>query len=494
MRRACVVACHGLGVRTWSLSVLALGALATLALPRPAAAQAPGVAYTRGAREPAPFVFRLADASRRWIALERDRDLTSQEILVLDARDGTEVLRAPGLTRPPDGWHPVSETYDLAVSPFLSGDRVLTFVDPDTLVAAALPGGAELWRARVPVRALVTGTFVVTERRLAWADGTELHVLDAATGRELWTATFRPWSTHGLVAIAADDRVATWDAEGAVIVWDATGRETMRLTRAIDWGAAGLFFTASALVTVGSSVTWIDASTGRELEVHPCAEQSAAADAGTHLIVADENGLWARPEGGGAAVRLAPASSRGWLHDASGGVLVVGDDGVATLYDLAGAVRARFSVGVPIVRWMYRPRSRVGVARGALGGEDVIVRVDPSGALEARSLAVPSPPPRRVVVTGVLRVSGRARAGVPLTIGGVRARTSADGRFRARVEVEGPVLLRVTGDDLVRASHRPCAHDHEELVEIPEAGTAPIRLRVETHAYPYECDAACRCD
>lgn len=494
MRPARIAACHGRSVRTWSTFLLALVALAALAAPRTAAAQTPGVAYARSGGEPAPFVFRLADASSRWIALERDRDLTSQEILVLDARDGTEVLRAPGLTMPPGAWHPVSETYDLAVRPFLSGDRVLTFVDPDTLVAAGLPGGAELWRASVPAHALVTGTFIVSERRLAWADGPELHVLDAATGRELWTATSRPWSTQGLVAIAADDRVGAWDAEGAVIVWDATGRETMRLTRAIDWGAAGLFFTTSALVTVGSSVTWIDASSGRELEVHPCAEQCAAADAGTHVIVADENGLWARPEGSGPAVRLAPASSRGWLHEASGGVLVVGDDGVATLYDLGGVVRARFSVGVPIARWLYRPRSRVGVARAALGGEDVLVRVDPSGALEARSLAVPSPPPRRVVVTGVLRVSGRARAGVPLTVGGVRVRTAADGRFRARVEVAGPVLLRVAGDDLVRASRRPCARDHEELVEIPEAGTAPIRLRVETHAYPYECDAACRCD
>ena len=469
-------------------------ALVALAAASAASAQTPGVLYTRPAQEPAPFVFRLADVSSRWVVLERDRDLVSQEVLVLDVRDGSEVLRTAGLALPATAPRPVSEAFDLTVRPYLSGDRVLTFVDADTLVAHALPGGAELWRVRVPALVLLTGTFVVSEQRVAWADGPDLHVLEAQSGRELWTATFHPSPAGGRVAIAPDGRVAAWEADGTLIVWDATGRQTIRLSQATDWGGAGLFFSPSALVTVGSSVTWIDPATARVIEVHPCAEQCLAIDVGSHVIVGDEHGLFARPDGGGRAVHLASVPRDAWVHEASGGVLAVGGDGVASLYDLAGVVRARFSVGVPQVRWLYRPRSRVLLARAAVGGEDVIVRVDATGALEARSLAAPPPPPRRVLVTGLLRVSGRPRVGVPLTIGGVRVRTGADGRFRARIELAGPVLLRIASDDLVRAAHRPCARDHEELVEIPEASAAPVRLRVEAQAYPYECDRACRCD
>jgi hypothetical protein len=116
-----------------------------------------------------------------------------------------------------------------------------------------------------------------------------------------------------------------------------------------------------------------------------------------------------------------------------------------------------------------------------------------SDLLEARSLAAPAPTPRRIVVAGVLRVNRRARSGVPITIGGVRVRTGADGRFRARVELTGPILLRITREDLVRAAHRPCASDLEEVVEVPETGES-VHLRLEAQAYGYECDRACRCD
>jgi hypothetical protein len=188
------------------------------------------------------------------------------------------------------------------------------------------------------------------------------------------------------------------------------------------------------------------------------------------------------------------AAQPGWLHAGTNTAIVVTDDGIVTSFDAAtGAAGYRFSIGRPAIRWLYRPRSTVGIARGALGGHDVIVHVDPEGDLEARSLAVAASPPASRLVTGVVRVNGRALEGVTMSIGGRRVRSRAGGRFSTRVELEGSLQIRVEGDELIRRSHRPCAQDVEQVVEVP-VGTAPVRVVVEAGAYGYECDRACRCD
>ncbi len=456
-------------------------------------AQTPTVVYTRAVAEPAPFTFRLADVSARWSLLERDRDLTSQELLVLDARDGREVLRTPGLALPAGGTRTVMESYDLAMCPRLAGDRVITFVDGQTLAAVSVPDGRELWRAAVPSIVVLEGALDVSETRVVWSDASGLHVLDAASGREVWRAPLRPWPTGGHVALAADGRVAAWSFDGAIVAWDASGRETARVTQPIDYGGAGILWSGGSVVTIGGSIQTFDPNGGRVLATRACSDRCAAVDTGTHLVVLDVGGTVAVARDG-SVVPLPSVSPESWLHEASGDVVVVAPDGVATAHDLStGTARSRVSVGPPIARLLYRPRSRVRVARDVQGVGDVLVRVDANGALEARSLATTTAP-RTITIVGVLHGNGRPRAGVRFTIGGVQVRTDASGRFRARVTVDGPIVAHVAREDIVRATRRPCAQDVEQSIEVPADISRPLRVRVDTWSYGYECDRACRCD
>lgn len=485
---------RSMGVIARQLVVFTL-ALLTLGLSVGSAhvrAQTPTVLYARPGVEPAPFTFRLADVSPRWIALERDRDLVSQEILVLDARDGREVLRTRGVSLPAGAPRTVMESYDLAARPFLSGDRVISFVDHETLVATSITDGRELWRAAIPSMILFEGALDVSETRVAWADGSGLHVLDAATGAELWRAPLRPWPTGGHVVLSDDARIAAWDFSGTVIAWDAAGRETARVTQPMDYGGSGILWSSGAIVTIGGQIRLFDPNGGRVITTRACTDRCAAIDTGTHLVVLDTRGTVAMARDGGV-VALAGVSSEAWLHEAGGDVVIVDPDGVATAFDLAsGAVRSRVSVGSPVVRHLYRPRSRVLVARGVDGVGDVLVRVDASGALEARSLRTTTAP-RSITVAGVFRANGRARAGVRLTVGGVRVRTDASGRFRARVTIDGPIVVRVTEQEIVRSTRRPCASDHVQEIDVPETSTL-VRARVDAASYPYECDRLCHCD
>jgi hypothetical protein len=469
--------------------VIIVGSLASGA----AEAQTPSIVYTRAVAEPAPFTFRLADVSAQWIALERDRDLSSQEILVLDARDGREVLRTPGMTLPAGGTRTVMENYDLAMSPRLSADRVITFLDPQTLAAISIPDGRELWRAPVSSIVLLEGALEVSDTRVAWSDASGLHVLDAASGRELWRAPLRPWPTGGHVALNDDGRVAAWDFDGTVIAWAANGVETARVTQPMDYGGAGILWSGGAIVTIGGSLQTFDANGGRVIATRACTDYCAAVDTGSHLVVLDAQGATAIARDG-HVVSLRGVSASAWLHEATGHVVLVDSDGVATTIELtAGAVRSRVSVGPPVARHLYRPRPRVRVARGVSGVGDVLVRVDASGALEARSLAT-TVAPQPITIVGVLYANRRPRAGVRVIVGGVRVRTDARGRFRARVEVDGPILVGVPGEEIVRATRRPCASDVEQVIEVPPGGSRTARVRVDAASYGYECDRSCRCD
>jgi hypothetical protein len=376
----------------------------------------------------------MAGASARWIALERDRDPSSQEILVLDARDG-------------------------------------------------------------PLTVLFEGALAVSDTRVVWADAASgLHVLDAASGRALWHAAFRPWPSGGHVALAPDDRVAAWGPDGEVRVWSPTGAVLAHLTMPVDYGVAGLLWSAGTLVTCGSQTTRIDPGTSAVIEtIHPEAG-CLAVDVGGRLITLEGRELVARSVAPVAPVPLRGALP-GWVHSGTTDAFVVTDDGIVEAYDVAtGGLRYRISVGQPRMVWLYRPRSAVEIARGALRGQDVVVTVDRAGNLEARSLAVPVSPPPVVVVTGVVRVNRRALPGVTMSIGGRRVRSRAGGRFSTRVELEGPLQIRIEDDEIVRRARRPCARALEQIVEIPRDGTGRVRVTVDAFAYGYECNRACRCD
>ena len=107
-----------------TLRLLLLGALMA-ALPRPAPAQAQRQLYERALSEGDAAGFRLADTNERWFAMERDRDDTHQELLVLRARDGATVLRAEGMSLPAGARHSVVQLWDLTVRPYLPSARVM---------------------------------------------------------------------------------------------------------------------------------------------------------------------------------------------------------------------------------------------------------------------------------------------------------------------------------------------------------------------------------
>ena len=64
--------------------------------------------YTR----PNAEAFRLADANEHYFVFERDRTLDAQELMVLQASDGAEVLRVDGIHLPTGATRSVTETWD----------------------------------------------------------------------------------------------------------------------------------------------------------------------------------------------------------------------------------------------------------------------------------------------------------------------------------------------------------------------------------------------
>ncbi|MBX7194061.1 MAG: PQQ-like beta-propeller repeat protein [Sandaracinaceae bacterium] len=456
-----------------------------------AEAQTPHVVYRRDPVEPPGAVFRLADASAAWVLLERDADAVSQEILVLRASDGTEVRRMPGLVLPTAGMRNVSETFDLTVRPWLSGDRVITFRDPATLTCVAIADGRELWRVAVSTAVLFEGELVASDTRVAWVDGSGLHVIDAGDGHEIFHVAYQPWVSQGRLALAGDGRVAGWDREGFLQVWDASGRALSRVSRGVFYGASYVAWAGSTVLVGGDSLAFVDPSTGALLRDVPHGELLAvlgdrvAYRDGRAVVVRDASGTEQRLS------RLPPDASL----PASEALVLVSEQGVVSVFDpSSGALRGRASIGAPSARLLYRPRTRVLVAPRALGGHDVLVRVDASGALEARSLGTfdPPAPPRRIL--GRLLVNQRPVAGVLVRVGDARVRTRADGRFSARVALEGPLAVHVDRDELVRRTHRPCANELEEVVEPPLDPRAPVRVVLGAWAGDYECDRVCRCD
>ena len=84
-----------------------------------------------------------------------------------------------------------SGTASLSTAPAVSGDLVFASFDaayPGAVVAVSLATGKEVWRGQNPA----VGPAVVVNAGLAYVVGKDsnLHALDAATGREKWKVAF----------------------------------------------------------------------------------------------------------------------------------------------------------------------------------------------------------------------------------------------------------------------------------------------------------------
>lgn len=446
-----------------------------------ASASAQTEVYRWGGTE--PTAFRFAAANERWLVLERDRDVTHQELVVLRAHDGAEVLRTEGMSLPAGHRYSVSQSWDLAMRPFLSGDRLLTFRAGEALVALDIPSGRELWRTPLPSRHLMDNALTVTDSHVAWADPDRgLWVFDASTGRRAWGAAMRPFMSGGCVALEPDGSATalTWDFE--VVSWDASGVEQSRLTLAPDWGAHSVIRHGELAVVLGSRVHVVDVRTGTLVVESAPHEWTSGAIVGDDLIVASDGGVaaldprnlrarWESPRVGGVAV--ATPSVLG----------IARENGVLTWLDpRTGAELASMSIGNPHHVHRYRLRVSWGVA-----GDLVLVR-DPGGSfIVFAGMPAPAPPVR---ISGVLRINGRGRRGVLVQVGDQRVRSGAGGRFSARTSLRGVIRVSVTDDELRARARLPCALEVDALVD----PTAPKRVSLDAIALDYECDAACRCD
>lgn len=465
--------------------------------------------FRRANQEPLGAGFRFADMNERWIVLERDRDATHQELLVLGARDGTEVLRTDGMALPPDARQPVSQTWDMTMRPYLSGDTLLTFRPGEALVALAIPSGREQWRVPLPSALLLERALTVTPTHIAWVDAQSgLRVFEASTGRLLWRASLRPCVPGGCVALEPDGSASalTWDWE--LVSWDARGVEQTRVPLAPDWGTHTLLRRHDLAVLLGSSARVVDVRAGRALTSSTASERgTTGAFVGDELLLASDRGVIA------AAPRTLTPRWRSPVRGRVGaatpeGLAVLGENGVLSWLDVrTGTTRFAIGVGEPTLRHLYRGRPSWGVASRGSRAEPAILP-SPTGALapprprgdtlvlqDARGgfvafATAPAARSSRRTVTGVVRLNGRGRSGLQVHVGDGRVRTTRGGRFRAAVTLPGTVRVSVDSSEIERSAQLPCAREVRAVVDL--ATQEPVLL--DAFAADYDCDGACTCD
>lgn len=454
--------------------------------------------------------FRVATANARWLVLERDRSPSHQELLVLRATDGREVLRTTGMTLPPDTRRSVSENWELTMRPYLSGDRLLTFRAEVGLVALELPSGRELWRLGLPSHYFLTETLVVTETHVAWADPAgSLRVFDAETGRELYTVPVRHAVAGGLVALGPSGRatVLTWDWE--VVTFSAAGVEESRVALRPDYGARAVLANGDLVVVMGSVAHVVDIRTGTLVAESTASDRDdwvSGGFVGDLLILASATGVsavdprtltprWRSPEVGWVS---ALTTHQIGIH---------GGNGLLSWLDArTGATLSRMSVGQPHHTLRYHSRASWAAVEAPPASATeapgvLVVMRDAEGGFIAFA-STTAGPPRRTRVTGVVRVNGRPLRGVEVAVGDRTVRTGERGRFVAHVALVGVLRVGVSGEELQRRSGLPCAIDVHALVPREPEGepgasarraTAPPII-LDAFAQDFECDGACRCD
>ncbi|MBK7153500.1 MAG: PQQ-like beta-propeller repeat protein [Sandaracinaceae bacterium] len=458
---------------------------------------------------PGESEFRLATANARWIVLERDRDMSHQELLVLRTADGQEVLRTMGMILPADTRRSVSRSWELTMRPYLSGDRLLTFRADVGLVALDLPSGRELWRVALPSHYFLTETLLVTETHVAWADPEgSLRVFDAATGRELYTVPVRHAVGGGRLALGPDGRatVLTWDWE--VVTFSAAGVEQSRVALRPDYGVTSVQLSGDLAVVLGSVLHVVDVRAGAliiESEATVRDERLTGGFVGDLLVLASASGM--------SAVDPRTLTPRwrshevGWLSAITNGHLgIAGANGLVTWLDArTGATRQRMSVGEPIHRVRYHGRPSWVAVEGPPASADesarllVLARDAEAGFIAFDAITRQAPP--RTRVTGVVRVNGRPRRGVLVAVGDRTVRTGERGRFVAHVALAGVLRVSVPEEELQRRTGLPCASEvHAVVARGAEAGRPSARtvmapsIVLDAIVQDFECDAACRCD
>lgn len=436
--------------------------------------------YTR----PNAEAFRLADANEHYFVLERDRTPEAQELLVLQASDGAEVLRVDGI-HVPTGTRSVMETWDTAIRPYLAGGMLLTFNAAGRFVGRALPGGVERFSLALDPARMTDNALIVTPTRFAWVDETSLRIFDTATGQEQWRAAFRPWGSGGRVALADDGSVAALNQNFEVIVWNARGVEQARVHLAPDYSTSDMLFRDGLVVVVGGVVHIVDVRTQTLLIETPASQQSSAAFFGSELIVANHTHISAVDPR-----TLQPrwrTRMRGHVIATLSAILVQRENGILTRLDPAtGQPNLTLSVGEPVHRFLYRGRSTWGIAAHADHGEDILLVRDASNFTAYTALPAITP---TSTVRGTLVVNGRARSGVEVQVGDQRILTQRGGRFTTTLSLEGPIRIHVPRDELIRRTRLPCASEATILFDPAEPN-----LILRAGAYGYECDTACHCD
>lgn len=453
--------------------------------------------------------FRVATANARWLVLERDRSPSHQELLVLRATDGREVLRTTGMTLPPDTTRSVSENWELTMRPYLSGDRLLTFRADVGLVALDIPSGRELWRLALPSHFFLTETLVVTETHLAWADSEGgLRVFDAGTGRALYSVPVPRWATGPRLALGSDGRASALTPNFELVSFSPGGVERSRVRISDDWGVSEVLLSGDLAVVLGSVAHVVDVRTGTlviESEATNRDDWVSGGFVGDLLVLASATGVsavdprtltprWRSPEGGWLAA--IPARHLGVLRP----------NGLLTWLDArTGATLSRMSVGQPQHTLRYHGRASWAAVEAPPASATDATRVlvltrDAEAGFIAFDATTPAPP-RRTRVTGVVRVNGSPRRGVRVAVGDRTVRTGERGRFVAHVALAGVLRVSVTGEELQRRSGLPCAEDVEALVPREadaEQGASARRatappIILDAFAQNFECDGACRC-
>jgi hypothetical protein len=433
--------------------------------------------------------WRIADANERWVVLERDVAQPSgpqgelectQEILVLRAETGAEVLRAPGWSQPI--WTDVSAWFSLAVRPLLAGDRVIVLRDPTTLVALSLPDGRELWRAALPEGRWESAEMplVVGGDRVLWLEDADIRALDAETGRQAFTLPAGAVRIAGssIVHLAArSEMLRTFELE--------TGRERARLSLgARHWPPVHFFASEAAVVVIDQDLRVLDPATLAVTARGPHVDPYRVSAIGDRLYVGDGRPRVLalpslEPRGTVEPVELASQEREGLLTCTAGSIAMRSSDG-----------RARWRWNVPECRRRLRYGARANVvAAGRL------TIVHDGTTIVALSPDVAPDPAVELVVRGRVTFQGRALRRVRVRVAERSVWTDGQGRYRARARARGVFRVWIDAAEVQRATGLPCTGQEVSAVVGLDVAS-PHRVDLEPHAWPFpeECGEACRCD
>jgi hypothetical protein len=381
-----------------------------------------------------------------------------------------------------------------------SGSRLITSGATSVL---ALDGEtlAPLWHRDLAGRAGGSLIAVGTERVLAvgWVAGAEapysLHLLDAATGRTLWSRS-----------LAADARSCSFQADaeriyaecrtysaGSTRFWIAA----LTAERGTELWRQSLDSAASNLTPDGAWLAWtesypamavvVDAATGTPLRRVKSASQytvpQLALDGGDLLYFDEQQRLVARDVASGQVRWQQPCDLDGYTTLAvAGPVYLFGPEGELQVRDC--------DRGELLWTWSAGPETRALSLPDATGTRPLIVQSGPR--IAAFTPGERPVPVEHAVVTGhVFSPTALDAKAIGLRIGRVEAQVDDRGNYRAVVSGRGTLALWAsTGAGYARrhgARRSECEAAGGCAALVPLAGRGRYRVNLDAEVVPEDC-------